>query len=667
MTDVRAVLEPFDAARPLPPLAYRDASVLAFEREAIFGRRWIAVAHEDELSRPGDRLVAPVTPEGVIVTRGEDLALHAFYNVCPHRGATLLDGDCPPRGEGRIECPYHGLAFALDGAPLTTLKTNRGEAFGGLAPVRVATYRGLVFVCLDSAAPDIESALAGAPAWLAELPPLRRARRVRWETRANWKLVIENFQESHHFPGVHAALEALTPASRSSSVIGDGLWLGGTMDLAGEAETVSLSGKLDGRPRIAPEGARGRVLDALLFPNLLLSLQPDYLLSYRLFPRDVDRTEIVADIHVADACPESADLAGVFGIWDRINAEDRAVCERQQVGVGSRAFSPVAYAASEDGVHAFDRLVARAYEAAFADEEAKEEEDDEDDSPPPPPPRSRLWGIWGHPYLDLSTDLDTSSFPRLDEEIATALARAETSSTGGSLKWMNVVAPWVHDDPYRDYGEIISRFSREEFLRFVALAEDPGAFDPDRQHEYRFGDETDHPLTQEQIRYLIFRHGVYFPWRICYHLVENKRWDDKHSGAGKDFTEEARELFPETVAFIQSLPFTEIGRAVIFGLEANHHAPLHRDTEPGAALSVAQSISFSPRGDKRLYLVDPEGGSRTIVKAPIYWFNDMDYHGVLPDPYFRYSVRVDGVFEPAFARALARKYGGRAARGRSGR
>ncbi len=221
---------------------------------------------------------------------------------------------------------------------------------------------------------------------------------------------------------------------------------------------------------------------------------------------------------------------------------------------------------------------------------------------------------------------------------------------------MNVVAPWVHGDPFRDCGHVIAGFSREEFLRFVSLAEDPGAFDPARQREYAFGDETDHPLTPAQVRYLVYRHGVYFPWRHAYHLVENQRWEDKHSGAGKGVSPEARALFPRTVAFIEGLPFTEIGRAVIFGLEANDHAPLHRDSEPGQALGVAQSISFSPRGDKRLYLVDPEGGSRTVVRAAAYWFNDMDYHGVLPDPFFRYSVRVDGVFDPAWVRALARKH-----------
>ena len=265
---------------------------------------------------------------------------------------------------------------------------------------------------------------------------------------------------------------------------------------------------------------------------------------------------------------------------------------------------------------------------------------------------SALAGIWGLPYIDLSGCIDTACFAELDTEITYGLSRVDVDYTGGSLKWMNVVAPWVHDDPYADYGRVIEAFSREEFVTFVSLAEDPSIFDVERQGDYHFGDETEHPLSRAQALYLKYRYGVYFPWKACYHLLENNLWEDKHSGAGKAFSEEALREFPRTVAFIRNLPFREIGRAVIFGVEANDHAPLHRDSEPGRAVSIGQSISFDPRGSKRFYLCDPDRGHHTAVTAPIYWFNDMDYHGVLPDPFFRYSVRIDGVFDPAFCRAL---------------
>jgi Rieske 2Fe-2S family protein len=647
---IRAVLEPFEDARPFPPVAYLDPAVLAFDRARVFGEgSWLSVGHEDEIADPGQWLLAPVTDEGVLVVRGADQVVRAFYNVCSHRGATLVDR---PSGCGaRFTCPYHGFSFALDGAP-SCGRAAGDEPIPGLSPVRVGSLHGFLFVCLDEEAPPLDRALAGAPAWLGQLPRLRRVGRARWETRANWKLVVQNFQESHHFPLVHPSLEALTPSARARSELGDGPWFTGIMDIVGSAETVSKSGRLGLRPFIAPEEARRRVFDAHLFPGMLWSLQPDYLLTYRVHPRAVDRTEIIADTYVHASCPEGEDLADVLDFWDVVNAEDRAICERQQVGVASRGFEARAYAAVEEDVHAFDRLVARRYATALDEDE----DDDEDEDEPPPPAKSKLWGIWGRPYIDLSGDVDTSSFAALDEEITYGLARAETMPTGGSLKWMNVVAPWVHGDPYRDYGHVIRGFTPEERLRFISLAEDPDAFDPDRLGEITFGDETEHPLTPEQARYLTFHHGVYFPWQHAYHLIANRRWEDKHSGAGKAFSEEARELFPKTVAFVEALPFTEIGRAVIFGLSANDHAPLHRDSEPGRELGVAQSISFCPRGNKRLYLVDPDGGSRTVVSTRAYWFNDMDYHGVLPDPFFRYSVRVDGVFEPAWVRALAKKH-----------
>jgi hypothetical protein len=272
---------------------------------------------------------------------------------------------------------------------------------------------------------------------------------------------------------------------------------------------------------------------------------------------------------------------------------------------------------------------------------------------------SALWGIWGKPYIDLSPFIDTACFADLDAEIVYALSRVEVSYTGGSLKWMNVVAPWVHDDGHADYGRVIEGFSREEFVTFVSLSEDPSRFDVERRTEYHFGDETDHPLSKAQMLYLKYRYGVYFPWKACYHLLENDRWEDKHSGAGKEFSEEARREFPKTVAFIERLPFREIGRCVIFGIEANDHAPLHRDSEPGEALQIAQSISFDPRGSKRFFLCDVGRENMTTVESRIYWFNDMDYHGVYANPFFRYSVRVDGVFESGFVRELEKGQRGR--------
>ncbi|MFO0552027.1 MAG: hypothetical protein U0271_26815 [Polyangiaceae bacterium] len=265
---------------------------------------------------------------------------------------------------------------------------------------------------------------------------------------------------------------------------------------------------------------------------------------------------------------------------------------------------------------------------------------------------ARTYGIFGRPFLELEDLVGDVELDAIDDEITRGLMRVESTATGGTLKWMGVVAPWVMDDGYVDAMAAIEDFSQAELDELIALGDDEPL---DEGEPRRFGDETERPFTRAQIRWLTLRHGVYFPWKVCYHLLENDRWDDKHSGAGKDFLPEALEVFPKTVELVKSLPFTEIGRVVIFGLEANDHAPLHRDTEPGRSLGVAQCISIDPRGTKRFYLANAEDAEPLVVDKRVYWFNDMDYHGVLPDPFFRYSLRVDGVFEPSFLRDLERR------------
>jgi hypothetical protein len=269
--------------------------------------------------------------------------------------------------------------------------------------------------------------------------------------------------------------------------------------------------------------------------------------------------------------------------------------------------------------------------------------------------KARINGIFGQSYLDLGSLVSDAALSDVDREISLGLAQVESSYTGASLKWMGVVAPWCMDDGYRDLMDAVENMSREEYADFVALSDEPQKYDLDRREGVVFGDETDNPLTKAQMRLLAYRHEVYFPWKVCYHLLENDRWDDKHSGRGKVFGEEALEVFPKTVELIRSLPFREMGRVVIFGVASNDHAPLHRDTEPGKSLSVAQCISIDPRGNKQFYLQNDPDDEPLLMDARVYWFNDMDYHGVLAAPHFRYSIRVDGVFEPGFLRDIEAK------------
>lgn len=273
---------------------------------------------------------------------------------------------------------------------------------------------------------------------------------------------------------------------------------------------------------------------------------------------------------------------------------------------------------------------------------------------PPPEPLGSLRGIWGRPFIDLERYVDMSRFAALDEEICLALATLETSYTGGSHKWMGIVPPSLEGEPYADYGQVIAGMSREERARLAALGDDPEALDADDLDADAIGEERPHGLSKRQMRWLAYRYGVYFPWKVFYELIPTKGWDDKSNGLGKDFTDEAREHFPALIDFVRGLPFAEIGRCNIMGLEANDHGTVHHDRSSDEKVKADHFITFCPRGDKRLFLWDEEEKRKVVVDKRVYWFNDSDYHGVEPAPYFRYSVRVDGYFRPELLDRLRR-------------
>jgi Rieske 2Fe-2S family protein len=363
---LEAVQRPLAQARPLPREAFLDEDVLALEERALFASAWIPVAHEADVARPGDWVKAPLRGEHRVVVRTAELGLAALDATCRHRGTLLCEGHAGRFADLQVRCPYHAWTYATDGRLLAAPGKPEGAALPGLDPARVETRAHVVFVNRDPAAPTLEESWDGGPPWLSGLGAVARVHRTEHEVRANWKVLVGNFQESHHFPSVHPGLEARTPWARSASVVRSGAWLGGTMELAEGFETVSHSGQRHDRPFVAAEPYRGRVHDAWVFPLWLTSLQPDYLLTYRLGPLAADRTLVVAEIH---AHPAARVLEDVTVFWDRTNGEDRAICERQQRGLASRHARPAAYATSEDGLHAFERALARRYHQALFGED----------------------------------------------------------------------------------------------------------------------------------------------------------------------------------------------------------------------------------------------------------------------------------------------------------
>jgi hypothetical protein len=269
-----------------------------------------------------------------------------------------------------------------------------------------------------------------------------------------------------------------------------------------------------------------------------------------------------------------------------------------------------------------------------------------------------LRGIDGRPFVDLERCLEgTTPFAEIHEEVCLGLAQIPVDSTGGSHRSMGIVPPTRQSECHVDYGEVIRSMSEADLATLSSLGDEP--LDPSRRSE--IGEEREQSLSRRQMLWLKVRFGVYFPWKVFVELMPNRWWGDKSNPEGKAFTRQARAFFPKTVAWAQGLPFVAIGRCTIMGLEANDHGTVHHDGDPDKPHPPDHFVTLCPKGDKRLFLWNDETRTKTPAPSRVYWFNDQDDHGVDADPFFRYSIRVDGVFTDDFLARVAHAGQGTAA------
>ncbi|UJA21345.1 aromatic ring-hydroxylating dioxygenase subunit alpha [Thermoleophilia bacterium SCSIO 60948] len=376
---VESTRQPVERATMLPPAAFADPSVFAWELDEIFSG-WVCAGHVSQVSSPGAYVVREVGPDSVIVICGSDGRPRAFLNACRHRGARLLE-DAEGTVRKRIRCPYHSWSYDLEGELRAAPHMDEVENFEfncwGLIPVRSTVVGGLVMFDLSGEAPPIEDHIGGLEPLLARYrnAELVRAGERHYEVAANWKGIAENYSECLHCPGIHPELNELSNYMTGESYEGSGAWCGGSMTIKEGAATMGREGaEAPGRPPI--KGLEGEehhlVLYFVLFPNALVSMHPDYVMLHTLWPRGEDRTEIVCEWYFEPetVAREDFDPSDAVGFWDQVNKEDWYVCELTQKGVATRGYVAGRYSAQEYDVHRFDRMVADRYAEALRTEVA---------------------------------------------------------------------------------------------------------------------------------------------------------------------------------------------------------------------------------------------------------------------------------------------------------
>ncbi|HEX3788769.1 MAG TPA: aromatic ring-hydroxylating dioxygenase subunit alpha [Pseudonocardiaceae bacterium] len=341
---------PASLLRTLPGRYYTDPELFAAEQSAVFESLWFCAVRSVELAEPGEYRTVQVGRESVLVTRSRDGALRAFLNICRHRGARLCVEE---QGSVRraFQCTYHAWTYGLDGkliaAPNLTSMPDIDRTEFGLRPVHLREWLGYAWLNLAEQPPSFaDTVIAAVTQRLGSadaidhyrIGELAVGRRIRYDVRANWKLIVENFMECYHCATIHPELTEVLPEFASGYAaqyyVGHGAEFG--------AEITGFT--VDGRPGFGrldtlTDDQDRRYYAITVRPQVFINLVPDHVILHRMFPLAADRTVVECDwLYAPSVVTEGRDVDASVELFHRVNQQDFDACERCQPAMDSRAY-----------------------------------------------------------------------------------------------------------------------------------------------------------------------------------------------------------------------------------------------------------------------------------------------------------------------------------------
>ena len=221
----------FPTLPPVPAGRYADPDFAKLEGDAVFGRSWVMVAHTDELPEPGSYRRVEQLGKPIILVRGQDERIRAFYNTCKHRGAALVDDVSGTVGR-RLTCPYHNWVYTLDGElagyPDANNFPDLDRACLALTSIACETWGPLVFINLDPGAVPLAEFLGAVADDLSELGGLDGGLRLLTHREravpVNWKIPVDANIETYHVNYVHkdTAARGLNQSSTGIQLLPNG-------------------------------------------------------------------------------------------------------------------------------------------------------------------------------------------------------------------------------------------------------------------------------------------------------------------------------------------------------------------------------------------------------------------------------------------------------------
>jgi Rieske 2Fe-2S family protein len=348
-------------ATTLPQRYFISPEIFTEEQAAVFSAQWVLVGHQSQIGKPGDYFVQEVAGESLIIARDREGSIRGFYNVCRHRGTRLCEDQSGH--SATIQCPYHAWTYGLDGrligVPHMESVPGFDKADYSLHTVNLGMWEGFIFVNLADDPLPLEKWFAPLAGKFSQwnMPRLRSARRIEYDVRANWKLMFENYSECYHCPGVHPMLSKVSPYDSAENDLTEGPFLGGFMKV-NKGKSLTMSGNTCALS-VSDGNDLQQVFYYSIFPNMLLSMHPEYVMVHQLWPQSPERTLILCDWFFHPEAAAVTDPAynpdDAIEFWDMTNKQDWHVCELSQQGIASRAYQPGPYSPRESIPAAWDR------------------------------------------------------------------------------------------------------------------------------------------------------------------------------------------------------------------------------------------------------------------------------------------------------------------------
>lgn len=360
-TSLRTILDSYNATAPLaeastiPGTWYTDGRIAELEREYVFGRNWQVVGRLDQVVSPGQYFTAEVAGEPILVVRGADGVLRAFYNVCRHHATAVAWS-----AEGtttNFRCPYHGWTYGLDGALKGATDFDGVRCFDrathGLVDSGVAAWQKFVWVNLDVGPPPLENFLGRL---VGRVQPLGLERleffeRRTYNLKCNWKVYVDNYLDGgYHVPHMHKGLNSVIDYAHYT--------IENDECCSVQSSPVRSSSNADPDAVATRHGDRAYYL--WQYPNFMLNWYEGYLDTNLVLPDGVGGCIVVFDFYFGDVSEAAREYnCQSIAVSDRVQEEDTAICESVQRGLRSRAYGAGRLSVRrEAGEHLFHRLLA---------------------------------------------------------------------------------------------------------------------------------------------------------------------------------------------------------------------------------------------------------------------------------------------------------------------